>query len=134
MVIPCSRNDREINKFVECPTDSGDVAVRTKICQDTGETLNVSINSPDTPKIYNLSAPTARTEVSHVLSTNTKQLIVRVRGVANLQLAFISGESSTNYITIPSGASLSLTDLKTSVTLYLQTDKNSQVIEILEWT
>lgn len=99
-----------------------------------GSLLVSSVNPPATPKIYNMSAPTARTEVSHVLSANTKQLIVRVRGVANLQLAFISGESSTNYITIPSGASLSLTDLKTSVTLYLQTDKNSQVIEILEWT
>jgi len=29
MTIPCSRNDLEIKKFVESPTDSGNVAVRT---------------------------------------------------------------------------------------------------------
>lgn len=112
----------------------GELALRTTIVQEAGETINVSINPSATPKIYNLSAPTANTEVSQALSADTKQLLIRVRGNATLQIAFNVGESGTNYMTIPAGASLSLTDLKTSATLYLQTDKSSQVIEILEWT
>ena len=114
--------------------DDNKKAIRTTIVQDAGETINVSVNPSATPKIYNLSAPTASTEVSQALSTDTKQLIIRVRGNAKLQIAFNVGESGTNYLTIPAGASLTLTELKTSATLYLQTDKNSQIIEILEWT
>lgn len=114
--------------------DDGKKAIRTTIVQNAGETLNVSVNPSATPKIYNLSAPTSNVEVSQALSTDTKQLLIRVRGNAKLQLAFNVGESGTNYLTIPAGASLTLTELKTSATLYLQTDKNSQIIEILEWT
>ncbi len=130
MALPKTQCDREHERFVEC---NNEVAVRTKLCQEPGETVNVSVNPSSTPTIYNLSAPTSGVEVSQALTDNTKQLLVRVRG-ASMQIAFVSGQSGTNFITIPAGASLFLKDLKTnSLTLYLQTNKNGQTIEIMEW-
>ena len=41
MALPHSKADREYKKFVECPEDSGKPAVRTKICQDSDESLRV---------------------------------------------------------------------------------------------
>ncbi len=43
MAYPCSTLVRENEKFVECPAGSGNVAVRTKICQDPGEVLKVDL-------------------------------------------------------------------------------------------
>jgi len=87
------------------------------------------------PLIYNITSPgSANTEFSQVLSTNTKQFIVKARGNATLKVAFVSGESSTNYITLSKHASLSQENLDATITLYMQCDKASEVIEILEWT
>ena len=87
-----------------------------------------------TPTIYNVSAPAAGTEVSQALTAGTKAFIIRVRGPANLQLAFVSTESSTNFITVAKGSAYSQDGLNFSGTLFFQTDKASQTVEILEWT
>jgi len=89
-----------------------------------------------TPTIYNVTSPgTANVEFSQALSSNTKQFIVRVRGTADLQLSFNSGESGTVFLTVPRFASLHLDALDlVDVTLYMQCSGVSQVIEILEWT
>jgi len=132
MSLSKSIDDREYTKFKEC---NGETAVNTTICQESGETLNVTSNPAAIPKIYNLSAPVADTEVSQVLSANVKQLLIKVRGNAKMQIAFVSTESGTKFMTVPNGSVLSLEDLKlSSTTLYLQTNKASQIIEILEWT
>ena len=87
------------------------------------------------PKIYNLSVPLANTEVSQLLTNGTKQIIVRVRGVAKAQMAFVATESSTKYLTIFPGTNLALSDLSLSAkTIYIQCNKASQVVEILEWS
>jgi hypothetical protein len=138
MAIPCNTLDLENKKFVECPTGSGQVSVRTKICQDTGETLKVEFGTSDTtPTISNPTLTTATTEQSIALQNGLKQLIVRVQSPINarLQYAFISGESGTNFMTIPAGTSLSLKDVNfNSKTLYIQSDKNNTVVEILQLT
>jgi hypothetical protein len=88
-----------------------------------------------TPTIYNLSAPTANTEVSQALPVNTKKLLIRCRGDARTQFAFVSGQSGSNYITIPIGAMYAQDLLLlSSTTVYLQTSLSSQTIEILIWT
>jgi hypothetical protein len=43
MALPSTQQTREYNKFVECPVDSGQPAVRTKICQDENESIKVEI-------------------------------------------------------------------------------------------
>ena len=92
------------------------------------------IGPSGSPKIYNVDVVTASTEVSQALTSNTKQFTIRVRGSANLQLAFIATESSSNFITVPSGTTLIQDGLDFSGTLYFQTDKASQKVEILEWS
>lgn len=99
----------------------------TKISTSAGN-LN-----PTTPTIYNVSALVAGTEYSQVLTSSTKMFTIRVRGLANLKLAYISGESGTKYITIPRGTSRSVGEVNFSGTLYFQTDQPSQIVEIEEW-
>lgn len=86
------------------------------------------------PKIYNKAITLAATEESQVLTNGTKRFTIRVRGYSSLKLAFVSGESGTNYITIPRGCSMTSDWLDVSDTLYFQTDKANQVVEILEWS
>ncbi len=93
-----------------------------------------TIEAGITPVIYNVSAALASTEYSQVLSISTKKLLIRVRGAAKLQVAFVAGQSGTNFFTIPAGCSYTLDGLNFSGTLYFQTNKPAQVIEILEWT
>lgn len=87
-----------------------------------------------TPLVYNVPVVLANTEISQALSSGTKQFIIKVRGSARLQLAFSSGESSTNYITVPPGAAYTAEGLNFDGMLYFQTNQSSQVVEILEWT
>lgn len=89
-----------------------------------------------TPNVINVTSPgAANTEFSQSLSTNTKQFLLRTRGNGKLQLSFTSGQSGTTFITLEKNASLSQQNLElTNITLYMQCDKASEIIEILEWT
>ena len=107
--------------------------------QDTGNASLASILTEVTlstaPVITNISVPTAATEVSHALQTNLRRLMVKVRGLAHMQLAFVSTESSTKYITIPGGSMYHEDAIKLSgKTLYFQLNSAPNVVEILEWT
>lgn len=96
-------------------------------------TGTATIVGASTPTIYNVSAPTAGTEYSQTLSTNVKKFTIRCRDNAKTQLAFESGESGTNYITIRPGTVYSEESLGFTGVLYFQTNKNTQTIEIWEW-
>ena len=91
------------------------------------------VQSGATPTIYNISVPLAATEVSQALSIGVKKFVIKVRGMANLQLAFDPGQSGVDYISIPSGTNFSEDQIMFSGTLYFQTNKPNQVVEILEW-
>ena len=93
-----------------------------------------TIEAGANPYIYNVAIPLADTEVEQALNGGVKQLVIRVRGMADLKLAFVSTESGTKYITIPSGCSLCFDGILFSGKLCMQTNKPSQVVEVLEWT
>jgi hypothetical protein len=89
-----------------------------------------------THKIYNVEAPaSANTEFSQALTSGAKQLMIRCREGAKIQFSFVSGESSSKFITIPKNASYKVTgvDLQ-SYTLYMQANQASVTIEIEEWS
>lgn len=87
-----------------------------------------------TPTIYNVSVPFASTEVSQVLSSLTKMFTIRVRDSGSkLQLAFVTTDSGTKFITIPRGNSYTVENLNFSGTLFFQTSVPDQIVEILEW-
>lgn len=93
-----------------------------------------TIEAGSTPVIYNVSVPLANTEVSQVLSSGTKSFTIRVRGTAKLQLAFTSGQSGVTYLTVRPGVSYTQEGLDYNGALYFQTDKPSQIVEIVEWS
>ena len=89
-----------------------------------------------TPTIYNVDMTTANTEYSQALPANTRKLDIKLR-VQNalLKIAFVEGESGTNYIQISYGSSLHLENVKlNNIIVYFQSPSNSQVCEILAWT
>lgn len=92
-----------------------------------------TVQEATTPTIYNVDVVLANTEVSQLLSDNTKSFLIRVRGVSSLKLAFESGESGTNFITVAAGACYLADGLNYTGNIYFQTTKPSQVVEILEW-
>lgn len=114
--------------------DPSDGLYKTRI--DGEIDVTADIESSTTPAIYNVSAPVAGTEYSQVLTDGTKKIFVSSRDrKATVQFSFVSSTTGTNYITIPAGASYNEEGLNlTGVTIYFQTDKASQTIEIKEWT
>ena len=83
--------------------------------------------------IVNVSL-SASTEGSYALLAGTNKVLFKLRqtGVA-LQLAYISGESNTTYITIPAGSSKEITDIKgTGLTLYFFA-ASAVTVEIEVW-
>lgn len=84
-------------------------------------------------RITHLTLITANTEYSHSLQDGLKQLRIKCKSFANLQYAFVAGESATKYWTIPVGCTDNITDLKfISMMLYVQSNKNSVIVEIME--
>jgi len=98
------------------------------------QTARARITQSTNSRITNLSLTLANTEYSHALSSNLKRVIIRVRGLANIKLAFIVSESGTKFFTIPAATCFTLWDLDfTAKFLYVQSDAASQVLEILEF-
>ena len=87
------------------------------------------------PIITNLVSPgTASTEFSHTFAANTKKILIRCRGRATTQFSFTATESGTKYITIRPSTVYTENNILFNGTIYLQVDKASQTIEILEWS
>ena len=97
--------------------------------------LNADLTGSNTPTITVVSMPLAATEYSYVLPANCRQFQVKTRSGAVAQIAYSSGQSGTNYITIPRFCFYAESDLKlvSSVTLYFQSPLASQELEILAW-
>lgn len=95
-----------------------------------------TLEAPKVQTIYNVSSPgTAFTEFSQALSDGTKQLLIRVRGTADLRYTFTATEANTKYVTIPKNNSRQISGVNlSSATIYLSCSKSSQVIEIEEWS
>lgn len=85
--------------------------------------------------IYNLSMPTANTEYSQLLNNETKRILIRMRNRSRSRVAFVSGGTTTAWVTIEPGAVFFEQNLSlTGVTIYIQADQDSSIAEILEWT
>ena len=89
------------------------------------------------PTIANTTMASAATEYSYALPANTVQFTIKLRSTtAALQVAVISGESGTNYITLPAGSGGWTEAIKgraSTTTLYFQSPTASQTAEIISW-
>ena len=93
------------------------------------------IESPGVPLIYNVSLPTANTEVSQLLSDNTKQILIRVRERAELKYAWVATQSGTNYITVSKNSARVISGVNlVGKTIYLQSPTPGVTVEIEEWS
>lgn len=100
----------------------------------TGGTGTSGLIPVQTPTIYNVAVTLANTEYSQVLATNTRRFSISIRGIAELKLAYILGNSGTIFKKIPAGTEYTENDLDlTGVTLYFQSPMASQTVEIIQW-
>ena len=95
--------------------------------------LDITVN---TPVISNISIPLLGTEQSLVIPAGTKRFNLKIRGNAQLNIAYVSGQSGTNYILVPIGSEYieDNLNLTSSLTLYFQANKNAQVLEVIRWS
>ena len=87
------------------------------------------------PIIANVAMTTLNTEYNYDIPAGTKRYSIKLRAINKiLKLAFVESESSTTYISIPYGETYTENDVKAGpITLYFQTDANTQVCEIKTW-
>jgi hypothetical protein len=100
-----------------------------------GVTTTIQITGATNPQVANVSMPMAGTEYSFTLPTNTKQYAIKLRGSGRIQIAYVAGQSSTLYYTIPRYCYASESDLSLSASLdlFFQSDLAAQVAEIWYW-
>lgn len=97
--------------------------------------INTVLKGATTPVIVNIAIPLANTEQSYALPADTKKFRIRARGNAKLQMSFVSGDSGTNFMTIFPGNVYEETGLDISTTtVYFQSSKASETVEILSWS
>lgn len=97
--------------------------------------ITVNTNPSITPLVTNIVATLANTEYSFLLPNNTKQFLIKSRGIGKLQFSFVSGTTGSNYITIFPGASYKEKELLLTPTfIYFQNSKAGETVEILSWT
>jgi hypothetical protein len=94
---------------------------------------DVNVIAAKTIKITNLTLSLANTEYNHPLQSKLKQLKIKSRSASRLQYAFIEGDSSVQFQTIPKFCEEFLSGLDfTDKILYIQTDSTATIVEIVE--
>lgn len=135
MTLPISERDREFKNF----KDRVDGNTERYVADEDSHTLLTSIANSlgaavsTVVLIHNVSVPTSGVEVSYALPANVKSFFLKARGGEKVQLAFVSGESSTNFVTIPAGAVYTDDKYYSALTLYFQSNKNNTTIEIVTY-
>lgn len=97
---------------------------------------SVSVSGATTPLIAHVSMPSAATEYSYTLPTGTKQFLLLPLDLTTFQVAFVSGQSATNYIPLGRGVHYgeSSLSLSSSKTIYFQSPDAAMTAVILYWT
>lgn len=96
----------------------------------------VSTRSKTTPTLQNVTLAVANTEYSVAIPTASVAFSIRTRQCSKIQLAYVATESGTKYITIWPGETYVEEGLTStaSITLYVQSPKAGEVLEVWSWT
>ena len=105
-----------------------------KINPDGSIDANIVSDTISIPVITNFNALLANTEYNYTFPVNTKKFKFKARGNSKIQFSFTNGQSSTQYITIYPGGIYEETGLGSTVTIYFQTSKANEIVEILSWS
>ena len=99
---------------------------------DNGTRENLGAKSPT---IFNVSLSLADTEFMQTLPDNTRAFSIKPRQMdRTIQLAYISGESSTKFITVPPGGFWKDILALASKTIFIQSSIAGTVAEIEAWS
>jgi hypothetical protein len=109
--------------------ESGNNAIRVHEITGGGGGITSSTN----PTIVNVSAATANTEYSYTFPASTKKFIMRSREKGIMKISYTSGGSGVTYLTVTSGSFYFEEYILFGGTIYFQTNKSSDTIEILSW-
>lgn len=110
----------------------------TTVGSSVGLDVNV-LNTADglgvTPTIVNISMPISGNEYSFNIPLNTKFIFFKSRKNGKLQYAYISGNTGTTYRSVSPGVLQQIYNIKTisGNTMYIQSTKNNDVLEIEYW-
>ena len=99
-----------------------------------GSSTLAASNNDTVRTIYNITLGPVNTEQSQTLPPDTKGYLIRTRGNAVLKLAFILGESGTNYITIPKNSNYEDLFFSNEITLYFQSQQTADLVEIIAYS
>lgn len=115
-------------------------AISVEILDSSGNQITdftgTAVTTPTTSTIYNVSMPLSDTEYSQAFPSGTKKFSIKIRSLNTiLQFTFTAGESGTTYSTIPYGSAYNASGVNmTGKTIYLQSSRASQVVEVTIWT
>lgn len=101
----------------------------------TGGNITISNLRVTTPAVSNTTIISANTEQGIALPANTVKFKLKARGTARLQIAYTATESGTNYMTIYPGQCYEEDAInRVSTTIYIQSSKAGEVVEIVSWS
>jgi len=137
------QTDAGTNPMAESTTDTltltssdGSILITGDSGTDTVDFTFVPGNTVTT--IFNVSAPTAGVEVSQALPANSTGFVMQVRNdnesTAKLQFSFVITESGTKFATVHPGSSYSDEKSRVAETVFFQTNKASQTVEIIAFS
>lgn len=90
-------------------------------------------SSSATKRIFNETIADADQEQSLALPANIIGYMIRTRGNGNLKLSHVSGESGTNFLTIPSRATHTDDHSYSNLTIYFQSPTVGEIVEVVAW-
>lgn len=137
MAISPNEQDRNKAAYRENPLDGGtdrrvsDTEAYTKLDAIANALGGATTTTRYT---YNVVTTTAGVEYSQVLPSNVKSFTIKTRTNGVLKLSTVATESGTNYVTIKGNAVYSEDKFYTSLTLYFQSDKDGETVEIIAHT
>jgi len=97
---------------------------------------NFNTNVVKTCTIKRFDTGAADTETSYTFPASTKRFTITNDGTATIQFTFVSGETNTEYIKLPSSTSHfeGNIDVNANLTLYLRCPLANQTLEIVSWS
>ncbi len=131
-------SDGSLNVNVKLDSSDDSVAIKneagTELHINPDGSILTETKAPGIPVIANISIVNASQEYSYTFPANTKKFSLKARFNSKIQLAYQSGDSSTQYISISPGSTQIEKDINLAgVTAYFQTSKPNEVIEICSW-
>jgi len=124
------QNDAEA--WIENTSDGGvDRRVNDQIAHDKLDQIASGLGTSNTTTTnINTIIAIANSEVAQVMPANTKGFTVRSRNKGTLRLAYSAGGTSIAYTTIVPGKTYESNKFYSSLTLYFQSTKAGDILEI----